>query len=198
LRVRPVYEEVVDHGWNVAEGVNLLARPRLCLISEDMDYVSNNEEAFDTLFRREYPAIVRTAYGVLGDRQGAEDVAQEAFVRLYARWPQVRSYDRPGAWVRRVAIRVAVRQRGRTARQGDHGSGIVAPPETASLDVDLLRALSSISPMQRAVVVLHYLHDLPVAEAAAELGCRETTARVHLHRARSRLAALLREDEVAR
>jgi len=161
-----------------------------------MDYLDTNEEAFDALFRREYPAIVRTAYGVLCDRQGAEDVAQEAFARLYARWPKIRSYERPGAWVRRVAIRVAVRQKGRQPRQAPNRDELVASPDAAGLDIDILRALSTLSPMQRAAVVLHYLHDLPVAEVAAELGCREATARVHLHRARPRLATLLREDEV--
>jgi hypothetical protein len=67
---------------NRRQGVDVLAGARLCLISEDMDYPGADLEGFDALFRREYPAIVRTAYGVLGDRQGAEDVAQEAFARL--------------------------------------------------------------------------------------------------------------------
>ncbi|MCA1695161.1 MAG: hypothetical protein LC749_10765, partial [Actinobacteria bacterium] len=93
-----------------------------------MDDIGADWEGFDALFRREYPEIVRTAYGVLGERQAAEDVAQEAFARLYARWPRVGSYDRPGAWVRRVAIRVAVREKGRKRSQALDAAREVALP----------------------------------------------------------------------
>jgi RNA polymerase sigma-70 factor (ECF subfamily) len=158
---------------------------------------AETDSGFAWLFRDEYPAIVRTAYLMLGDREAAEDVAQEAFVRLYARWRRVSRYDRPGAWVRRVAIRLAARARYRRP--------ILAllpeqpgPAEVAA-DPDLRRALLSLPANQRAAIVLHYLEDLPVAEVAGLMGCAVSTAKVHLHRARKRLAMLLGEetDDVA-
>jgi RNA polymerase sigma factor (sigma-70 family) len=49
-------------------------------------------------------------------------------------------------------------------------------------------------PSQRAVIVLHYYEDRPVGEIASTLGCREATVRVHLHRARKRLAGTLQPE----
>lgn len=70
-------------------------------------------DGYAILFRREYPSILRMSYAIIGDRQAAQEVCQEAFARLYANWARVGGYERPGAWVRRVAIRLAVRQRSR-------------------------------------------------------------------------------------
>lgn len=150
------------------------------------------ESAFAWLFRQEYSAIVRTAHLMLGDRAAAEDVAQEAFVRLYARWRRVSRYDKPGAWVRRVAIRLASRARRRSSTL-ELAQEQPGPADTPA-DPDLRRALLSLPPNQRAAVVLHYLEDLPVAEVAEILGIATSTARVHLHRARKRLATLLGEE----
>jgi RNA polymerase sigma factor (sigma-70 family) len=61
-------------------------------------------------------------------------------------------------------------------------------------DVDVLRAIRDLSGMQRAAVVLFYFEDRPLAEVADMLGCTESTARVHLHRARKRLAEILGEE----
>jgi RNA polymerase sigma-70 factor (sigma-E family) len=167
----------------MAQGVGLTSR---------VDTETDTESAFAWLFRDEYPAIVRTAYLIVGDRAAAEDVAQEAFVRLYARWRRVSRYDRPGAWVRRVAIRLATRARRRE-------STLQLEPEQpgttdTTVDPDLRRAILSLPPNQRAAIVLHYLEDLPVAQVAEAMGVATSTAKVHLHRARKRLAVLLGEE----
>ncbi|HJV04838.1 MAG TPA: sigma-70 family RNA polymerase sigma factor [Actinomycetota bacterium] len=157
------------------------------------EMVGEERSDFSWMFREEYPAVVRTAYLILGDRAAAEDVAQEAFIRLYARWAKVSRYERPGAWVRRVAIRLA--GRARRARRitlaltEDRSVGQILPS-----DPDLQRALLALPPNQRAAVVLHYLEGRPVAEVAEILGCATPTARVHLHRARKRLGTLLGEE----
>lgn len=155
------------------------------------DVEAELDSAFAWLFRDEYPAIVRTAYLMLGDREAAEDVAQEAFVRLYARWRRISRYDKPGAWVRRVAIRLASRARRRPV------VSITRDPQApmeGSPDPDLRAALMRLPANQRAAVVLHYLEDLPVAEVAVLMGCAPSTARVHLHRGRKRLATMLGEE----
>src|SRR5262245_114040 len=63
---------------------------------------------FEELFDAEFPAVVRSAFVVCQELSRAEDVAQEAFVELLRHWGRVSRYERPGAWVRRVAIRKAV------------------------------------------------------------------------------------------
>jgi RNA polymerase sigma-70 factor (ECF subfamily) len=158
--------------------------------------------AFNRLFRAEYPGLVRELRVVLGDGQAAEDIAQEAFTQLLGHWAKVGAYDRPGAWVRRVALRLAVRGARRRAmadRLLARGFSEAVPevpgPEP---DAGLGPALRSLAPMQRAVVVLHYLDDLTCEQVAETLGCRPATVRVHLHRARQRLATLLAPEEAGR
>ena len=147
---------------------------------------------FTWFFRAEYPAVVRTAYLVTHDREAAADIAQEAFTKLLVRWKRISKYDRPDAWVRRVAIRLAVRWARRERLQHaptteDSSAGI------PGADLDLLRAVRSLPGSQRAAVVLFYYEDRPVAEVAEILDCSTSTAKVHLHRARKRLAELLGE-----
>lgn len=155
---------------------------------------------YERVFRAEHDAIVRTAYLVTGDRETAREVAQDAFAELHRHWRKVRGYDKPGAWLRRVAIRRAVRVRqARTRRpEAELPADLPAPPGTAAVDAELLASLRRLSPAQRAAIVLHYFEDRPVSEVADLLGCKPATASVHLHRARVRLAELLgeRDEEV--
>jgi DNA-directed RNA polymerase specialized sigma24 family protein len=154
------------------------------------------DPAFDAVFTDSYPAVVRAAQLVVGDREVAKELAQDAFVQLLRHWKRVSGHDNPGAWVRRVAIRMAVRARERAERSGAVAStGLVSAPDGGRIDLD--RALAQLPAMQRGAVVLHYLEDLPTDEVARVLGCRPATARVHLHRARARLAELLAVREPA-
>jgi RNA polymerase sigma factor (sigma-70 family) len=154
-------------------------------------------DQFEDLFVREYPAIFRSAYLVVGDRDLAREITQEAFSRLLLRWNRVRRYDRPGAWVRLVAVRLARRTRDRRVIEASALTCrelAVEGPSAVRLDVDT--AILQLPRAQRAAVVLFYLDDLPIDEVAAALRCRPATARVHLHRARARLAELLGEEVV--
>src|SRR4051794_10592884 len=72
---------------------------------------------FSAFFRREYRSVVHTVYLVIPDRGRSEELAQEAFIQLFRHWRKVSSYERPGAWVRRVAIRLACREAGRERRR---------------------------------------------------------------------------------
>jgi RNA polymerase sigma-70 factor (ECF subfamily) len=158
------------------------------------------DEAYDELFRREHRGIVRSAYLIVGDLEVAREVAQEAFGRLYANWPKVSRYDRPGAWVRRVAIRLAVKA-DRRARRIDPRpvperiAADTEPTGWSALDPDLRAALAQLPVRQRAALVLTALDDLPAGDVAEALGCAPATVRVHLHRARTRMAELLTTSE---
>lgn len=152
------------------------------------------EAEFSWIFNEEFASIARTAYLILHDRTTAEDVAQEAFTRLFVNWAKVSQYERPGAWVRRVAIRLAVRH-ARRDRMRVLLLRWVEPPrhEPEASDPDLMRAIRALPPQQRAAVALHYFEDRPVAEIASMLSCSPATAKVHLFKARRRLASLLSE-----
>ncbi len=166
------------------------------LIREDFRVVSDGDEGFTSFFRSEYPALVRTLFLVVHDLELARDLAQDAFVQLYARWRRISHYDRPDAWVRRVGIRMAVRvsRRERIRPRLELELDLATMPKP--VDVDVVRAIARLSGSQRAAVALFYLEDRPVSEVAEVLACSEITAKVHLHRARKRLVKLLGEQEL--
>lgn len=158
-------------------------------------------DEYSALFAKEYPAVWRTVYFILRDRQQAEDVAQEAFAQLHLHWRKVSGYQRPDSWVRRVAIRIAIRHLKRESRRRvlEREADVAVVP--GPVDMDLLRAIGELPAMQRAMVVLFYLEDRPMPEIAHILSISEATGYVHLHRARKRLGELLGEevsDDVAR
>ena len=148
-------------------------------------------------FLAEHGSVLRTVQLILGDRQAAEDATQEAFYRLLVHWKKVSQYERPGAWVRRVAIRIATRARRNLWRDTAEPSS--APNELGG-SVDLRLALRALSPAQRAAVVLFYYEDRPVGEVASLMACSDGAVKTHLHRARKHLAEVLGEelDDVSR
>jgi len=155
------------------------------------------ESEYARFFREQFTRVARIVTLILRDPVRAEDITQDAFLELYRHWPSVSGYDRPDAWVRRVAIRLAVRVRRREALWTAVRGLFQPSAEAVRPDPDVAAAVGSLPRAQRAVVVLHYYEGRPVAEIADLLGCAEPTARVHLHRARRRLAVLLREDDHA-
>lgn len=87
---------------------------------------------FDAFFTVEYPRLVVLLTAATGHRPVAEDLAQEALVRVHQRWSRVSRYDRPGAWVRRVALNLAANSRARSRserRAFDRLAGQRPPPE---------------------------------------------------------------------
>jgi len=155
-------------------------------------------EEFEWIFRSTYRSVLRTTYLVLHDRGRAEEVTQDAFLRLYERWGGVAPIGHPEAWVRRVAVRAAVRAAKQTRLRAAPSPDGERPSWDELPDVDLARAIASLAPQQRAAVALFYLNDLKVDDVAGHLGVSTSTVKQHLHRARARLATLLAETvEVA-
>ena len=152
-----------------------------------------SEAQFTRLFQDEYPQITKTAYLILGDWEQAREVSQEAFTRLFAQWKKVSKYERPGAWVRRIAIRLAVGSTRKNVLFAQAIAKLQPEPPPASSDPDLHRAIGTLPRAQRAAIVLHYLLDLPVVEVAENMGCSTSTAKVHLHNGRKRLGEILHE-----
>ncbi len=149
-----------------------------------------------------YDRLVRVLTLVAGDRAEAEDVVQEAFVRLVPRWSKISAYDDPEAWVRAVAFRILSNRFRRArnavvaARRSDEmrrARGVDQGAETSSDGVDIARALALLPVGQRQVVVMHHLLDLPVEEISRALGVPAGTVKSRLSRARVALAPLLHE-----
>ena len=150
---------------------------------------------FDDFFRTEYPRLVPMVHALLGDRGRAEDVAQEALAAAQQAWPTVGRYERPGAWVRRVALNRASNVRRRRGREVVALRRVAAPEhveETAiGGDERLWRHVRELPEQQRFAVVLYYVEDRSVAEVADILQCSEGSVKTHLSRARAALAQAL-------
>jgi len=152
---------------------------------------------FATFYRRELPALVALATAV-GGHACAEEVAQEALLRAHREWGRIERYDKPGAWVRRVAINLATSDRRRRASEARALARVARRPilDAPPPEVDGFWALvRTLPPRQAAAVALHYLDDLSLAELADALGCAEGTAKAHLHKARQSLARHLADQE---
>lgn len=146
---------------------------------------------YERFFADEYALVVFAVLPIVGDHAEAESISQDAFLKALLRWRRLRRYDSPGAWVRRVAIRDAVRAAERAARSSSLSEvDITAEPSIVEGDDDLDRALAALSPRQRACVVLRHVEGWAAADIGEALGCSASTVRVHLHRG---LAALSRQ-----
>jgi RNA polymerase sigma-70 factor (sigma-E family) len=153
---------------------------------------------FDEFFADNYDAVVRSLALAIGDRQRAEDAAQEAFAKAYRRWPAVAQMERPVGWVLVVGTNQVKRWITRNDRRfeaaadasdvADHADGV-----TSSTSVR--EALDALPPRQRATVVLRYLCDLSTSDVAGALGCSEGTVKSALHSALKQLRVELDDDE---
>ena len=153
-----------------------------------------NVEPFAEFYRREYLAVVGLAYAITGDRTVAEDITQDAFIAAHKRWDRIGRYDAPGAWIRRVATNGAISRR-RRVRSESKALGRVAENlqrvKTAELSAEtteLWEAVRELPKRQAQTIALMYLEGYTVPEVARILGCRTTTAKTHLKRAKQKLS----------
>jgi RNA polymerase sigma-70 factor (ECF subfamily) len=166
------------------------------LRGHDGNGMATLDDEYAWFYRAEYPMVSRTVFFVVHDRARAEDIAQEAFVRLLERWKRVSRYERPDAWVRRVAIRLAIRSVQRERLRPVLERKLELSSDARPVDVDLLRAIGELPVRHRAAIVLFYFEDRPIAEIVHILGCSESAVKVWLHRARKSLAVALQEEAV--
>lgn len=145
---------------------------------------------FDAVYASERARVVRTAYLVVGSYAVAEELAQEAFVRLHS---QFASVVNPGGFLRTAVVRLAISWRRRDAREQLHLATADDPGPTGEVVIDeTWDALDALTPERRAALVLRFYEDLSHEEIAAAMGCRVATARTRVHRA---LADLRKELE---
>jgi RNA polymerase sigma-70 factor, ECF subfamily len=160
-------------------------------------------EATSALFERYWLLAWRSAYGVIGDRELAEDVAQDAVARAFGaleRFDESRPF---GPWLKRIAVNVAIDhlRRGRRAALEDDFATFRAwtLAEAADEDAELVavaEAVAQLGMAKRMVIVLRYWLDLPLEEIAGVLGLPVGTVSSRLHRAVADLQKALEEDSV--
>ncbi|HEY3834229.1 MAG TPA: SigE family RNA polymerase sigma factor [Acidimicrobiia bacterium] len=157
---------------------------------------------FDAFVRDSTSGLVRTAYLLTFDLAEAEDLAQETFTRVAARWDSIRHMEHPRAYARRVLVHLVYDGASRRARwraelsaaTHDDARGFEPADRSASApfaridDMTVLqRALAALPEVQRAVLVLRYFEDLTEAQIADLLGCSPGTVKKATWRAMARL-----------
>jgi RNA polymerase sigma factor (sigma-70 family) len=155
--------------------------------------------SFASLYAEQAPRVRRALVLSGASSHVAEDVAQEAFARTYARWRRVRAGSNPAGYVFRVAFR-ELRRRGHLPDDPDGDSAAETeatrdsgPEQQALAHVAAAAAMAAIEvmpPRRRACALLVLAAGLTSEEAGDALGVAPSTVRVHVHRARAQLAAL--------
>lgn len=156
---------------------------------------ASGRESFEAWAMARQQTFVRNAFLMTGDFQRAEDLVQEALIRAAERWGVLQTGN-PDAWVRTVMYRQHVSWWRRTR----HELTVERVPDAAThSDIEtglLLRdALAQLTARQREVVILRFIEDLSVADAAAALGVTQGTVKKQTSVALGRLREIAPELE---
>ena len=154
--------------------------------------------AFESFFREEHDALFRALWLVTRNRHEAEEIAQEAFLRVWERWSRVSRVPDPTGYLYRTAMNV-FRSRLRRAAVAVRKAVRAMPPDDQLAMVEgrdaAVRALASLTPRQRAAVVLTDVLGFTSEESAAALGVKAVTVRVLAARGRGALRKAMGEDD---
>jgi RNA polymerase sigma-70 factor (ECF subfamily) len=157
---------------------------------------AGDTDAFETLVRRKTTKVYAVCYRVIGNAEDAKDISQLVFLKL---WENLEKYDPAYAfdtWLYRMVTNVAIDfMRNKQSRDNAVNSNLrlVKTATDAEQTVNVQRkevesvfnAISDVlSPKQKTIFIMNQMEDLPSAEIAKILGCRESTVRNHLFNAR--------------
>jgi RNA polymerase sigma-70 factor (ECF subfamily) len=179
--------------------------------------LAGDRNAYRILVDREGPAVVSACARILGDRSEAEDVAQEAFVIAYRSLGTWRADGAFGAWLSRIAVRLAIRraqarkqvtwldplaaeadQPGRDRYRTTSATDAVDPSHSvlrSERDAQVRAAVASLDEPYREVVALRFFAERSLAEIAEATDRPLGTVKTHLHRGLARLRLALDEAD---
>ena len=158
--------------------------------------------AFETLYRRHHRRVHGVIVRLVGQAGArAEDLTQEAFVRAWQALPSFRFESAVSTWLHRLAVNTALMElRARRSRpladDDEDALESLSTPDTAGhavLGRDLERAVATLPPRARAVLVLHDVEGWKHEEIAEELGMAVGSSKAQLHRARGLLRTRIGE-----
>lgn len=174
---------------------------RLCL--------SGEQAAFDDLAARHYRRVYNVVYRMLGNREEAEDVTQETFLRVYSRLDTFRQGASFVAWVRRIASNLCIdhvrRRKGQSVsldQQFESGVELAdesldgQPEDRLEMAEDTRRVMAAVEKLsgrQRAVLVLRHVEGLKIDEIAETLKMPQGTVKTLLFRGRQAVREMVGE-----
>jgi RNA polymerase sigma-70 factor (sigma-E family) len=194
--------DLLRQGLDASEwpgGTAATAGPETAPVAVDRD------RQFTEFVRAHQGDLLRTAWLLCGDRHQAEEMVQQALVRTYSRWTHVRQRD-PLGYARKALANLRIDHWRKRRRE------VLVPPEDVGADSapvhgraeagdrtgdrdQLVRALATLTPRQRRVVVLRHFLDLSEAEVAEDLGVSAGTVKSTASRAMAQLRSVLAVDD---
>lgn len=149
---------------------------------------------FADFVRARQHGLLRAAFLVCGDQHLAEDLVQQALVKLALRWDRLRD-ENPDGYVRRILYRDAVSEWRKTRHEHLGDLPLDAPERDRAGEIDdrlvIERALTQLTPKQRAVIALRFFEDRPEAETAEILEVSIGTVKSQTHAALARLRSVI-------
>jgi RNA polymerase sigma-70 factor (ECF subfamily) len=168
-----------------------------------LDAQGGNHGAFRELVGLHMRRVYDLAYGFVNDRDDAEDVAQEVFLKVYHSLRHFRQESGFGTWLYRIATNASLdrlKQRKRASNRlvpinESQIADMQTQPETDNIDtgIHIERALHELPTLQRAVVILRHMEGYSTKQVSEILRCSEGTVKTHLHRGLKKMRKLLHE-----
>jgi RNA polymerase sigma-70 factor (sigma-E family) len=159
----------------------------------------DQQGSFDTYVKQRGQALFRIAYLLTGDHHHAQDLVQQALLKVVGRWRRLAADGDPDPYVRRVLYTEHVGRWRRSKRSVSESGSVHTEPLIADAADDVVasivirQALARLAPRQRAVIVLRYFEDLTEAQTAEVLGIRVGTVKSQARDALARLRELAPE-----
>jgi RNA polymerase sigma-70 factor, ECF subfamily len=164
---------------------------RAVLQTDHQTAPADSGSAFDDFFAEHRVGLFGALWLVTRDRHEAEELTQDAFVKVWERWDRVQELEDPVGYLYRTGMNLLRNRRRRVALAVRRAVRMVPPPDDEMRTVDdrdaIVRALGRLTPAQRAALVLVDLVGFTSEEAGKALGVRPSTVRVLAARGRTTL-----------
>lgn len=141
-----------------------------------VSHASSSRARLEEIYRHQVAPLQRLAFLLTGDHHHAEDITQQAFVKFYRRFYDLREAAAASAYLRRTVVNLARSHHRRRRREKqhletyEHTTPVVAAPNVEERD-SIVQTLAGLPYRQRAAIVLRYYEDFSEYQAADVLGC---------------------------
>lgn len=167
------------------EELKLISR---CVLADDRRAFGTLVEAYQPRLRRFFMNLT------LGDEYLSDDLAQETFVKAYVELRSFKGMARFGTWLYRIGYNEFYsykRSQHPTSDLEDAPEQMATPIDSSEISMDVKTAMAQLSEIERTIVTLFYIDDLPVKQIATITALNQNTVRSHLHRAKEKMAKTL-------
>jgi len=174
-----------------------------------MEIRSSNEAEFKRVYEEVFPVIMRVAYHVTYNKDVAEDICQDAFIRFYDKDMVFNTVDDAKYWLIRVAKNLAINQVKRKSRERNSVEKLKKLPHAKSYDKDgasellkeestqaVRKAVEQLPEIYKTIIVLKEYAGLNYKQISQVLRISESNVKVRVHRARKELESMLSREEI--